>query len=368
MKRLLPWLMLKEVPGIGNLLYKRLIGHFQSPENVFQAPLKELIAVDGVSERLARSLHDSKSSQKSQQALALALRKGYGVVTLKDNAYPPLLRQIPDPPPFLYVAGRLAPNSEAIAVVGARQATRYGLNTARRLAGELGRCGLTVVSGMAQGIDSAAHEGALHAGARTVAVLGSGLEKVYPKQNRKLFKQIAAQGAVISEFELTADPEAHHFPSRNRIISGMSRGTVVVEAAPKSGSLITANLAAEQNREVFAVPGSINSYKSRGCHGLIKQGAKLVESADDILEEFAYALQPSQGTAAETDSTPPSEERNLTPEEKRIMDTLDAYPVHIDDLGRQLHMPPHQLAGLLLRLEVRGLVQQQPGNRYYIED
>jgi DNA processing protein len=367
-KRLLPWLTLKEVPGIGNLIYKRLIDRFHTPERVFQASEVELTAVNGVSKRIAKSLRSSKPSDQAQQGLALASRRGYGIVTLNDNAYPPLLRQIPDPPPFLYVAGRLTRQSNTIAVVGARHATRYGHRAAMRLAGELGQSGFTVVSGMALGIDTAAHEGALRSGARSVAVLGSGLEKIYPKQNRKLFDQIAARGAVISEFELTAEPEAHHFPIRNRVISGMSRGTLVVEATPNSGSLITANLAAEQNREVFAVPGSIGSYKSRGCHDLIKQGAKLVETANDILEEFTYSPQPP----AKASATPPlkaaAASGDLSSDEKRIIDTLDAYPIHIDELGRQLHVAPHRLAGLLLQLEVKGLIQQVPGNRYYIED
>jgi DNA processing protein len=219
-----------------------------------------------------------------------ALRQGCRLVTLTDPDFPLLLREIPDPPPFLYVRGDLAGCPRPIAVVGSRNATAYGVETTHRICKDLAGLGFTVVSGMALGIDAAAHEGALSGQGRTVAVLGSGLDNIYPPQHRRLAERIAGSGAVISEFPLQAGPEAHHFPVRNRIISGMSLGTVVVEATKDSGSLITARLAAEQNREVFAVTGSIQSFKSMGTHTLIKEGATLVENVQDIVAELGHFL------------------------------------------------------------------------------
>jgi DNA processing protein len=233
---------------------------------------------------------------------------------------------------------------------------------ATRLSAELAACGVTVVSGMARGIDTAAHEGALQSGGRTVAVLGSGLEKVYPAENRRLFQTIVRNGAVVSEFPMLTRPEPHNFPIRNRIISGMSLGTVIVEASKNSGSLITARLAAEQNREVFAVPGSVQSFKSIGTHTLIKQGAKLVENAQDVLEEITGPLfegaRPTDHYPTIMKEPPPA----LTTEEAIVCDALDPYPVHIDDLGRKLSMAPGKLASILLQLELNGIVEQSPGN------
>ncbi|MFZ0611744.1 MAG: DNA-processing protein DprA, partial [Desulfobacterales bacterium] len=247
------------------------------------------------------------------------------------------------------------------AVVGSRIATSYGLSMAARLGAELAACGVTVVSGMARGIDTAAHEGALQAGGPTVAVLGSGLARVYPVENRRLFQAIVGNGAVVSEFPMLTEPEPYNFPIRNRIISGMSCGTVVVEAARKSGSLITARLAAEQNRDVFAVPGSVQSFKSIGTHTLIKQGAKLVENAQDILEEIASSfftdLRPAERHPPVEKEPPP-----LSPDETAVFTALEPYPVHIDDLGRKLSMAPGKLASILLQLELGGLVDQSPGN------
>ena len=293
--------------------------------------------------------------------MALAAQKGVRIVTMTDPDYPALLLQIPDPPPFLYVRGKLESQCKAVAVVGSRIATRYGLSMAARLSAELAACGVTVVSGMARGIDTAAHEGALQSGGRTVAVLGSGLEEVYPAENRRLFQSIVRNGAVLSEFPMLTKPEPHNFPIRNRIISGMSYGTVIVEASKKSGSLITARLAAEQNREVFAVPGSVQSFKSIGTHTLIKQGAKLVENAQDVLEEIAGPL--FEGTRP-TDHYPSikKEPPALTTEEAIVCGALEPYPVHIDDLGRKLSMAPGKLASILLQLELNGIVEQSPGN------
>jgi DNA processing protein len=287
---LLPWFHLKSVPGVGNLLFKRLLERFESPDKVLQASREELLQVEGVSQRLVAAIQAFPFPQKVHAELELLAKKGYQIVTLADAEYPKLLREIPDPPPFLYVYGRLSGSASKIAVVGSRNATDYGLTTTKNLCADLATLGITIVSGMARGIDSAAHEGALSVKGKTIAVLGSGLARVYPVENIKLSQRISQNGAVVSEFALMSEPDAHHFPARNRIISGMSLGTVVVEATKKSGSLITARLAAEQNREVFAVPGSVQSFKSTGTHTLIKQGAKLVENAQDIVEELAALI------------------------------------------------------------------------------
>ena len=226
---------------------------------------------------------------------------------------------------------------------------------------------MTIVSGMALGIDSAAHEGALMGKGATIAVLGSGLENIYPAENRRLFYQIADTGAVVSEFSLTTEPDAHNFPRRNRIISGISLGTVVVEATRRSGSLITARLAAEQNREAFAVPGSIQSFKNTGTHTLIKQGAKLVEHAQDIMEEFSFIIEApaeAENTADATQAKIPQ----LSLEESKVVEALDPYPVHIDDLARKLSMESGRLSSVLLQLELKNIVKQSPGKFFSIAE
>lgn len=366
MHNVLPWFSLKSVPGIGNHLFKRLIDHFGSPQVVFQASREELLQVEGVYQRLVPAIKAQKAPDQAKREIRLAMQKGYGIVTMTDPQYPPLLRQIPDPPPFLYVYGILDNSIRNIAVVGSRNATDYGLSTTRRICRDLAICDFTIVSGMAKGIDTAAHTGALMGKGRTIAVLGSGLEKIYPAENRKLFHQIAENGAVISEFELFTEPEAHNFPTRNRIISGVSLGTVIVEATKKSGSLITARLAAEQNREVFAVPGSIQSFKSMGTHTLIKQGAKLVEHAQDILDELSHMAAVELGSLqdhqAPTTEVPPS----LSTEETLVYNALGPYPIHIDALGRKIAMYPGKLSSILLKLELQGIVHQAPGKLFTV--
>jgi DNA processing protein len=288
-------------------------------------------------------------------------RKGFHIVTLTDSNYPELLRRIPDPPPFLYVSGILNKSPVNIAMVGSRNATGYGLSTTQRLSTSLAARGVTIISGMARGIDTAAHRGALAGGGKTIAVLGSGLANIYPAENKKLFQQISEHGAVVSEFPLFTKPEAHHFPMRNRIISGMSLGTVVVEATKKSGSLITARLAAEQNREVFAVPGSIQSFKSTGTHTLIKQGAKLVENAQDIIEEIAPMIQYTETPDAISPDANDDKLATLTKDERLVYDALGPYPVHIDHLARSISVKAGTLLSILLKLELDGLVEQSPG-------
>jgi DNA processing protein len=360
-----PWFQLKSVPGVGNHLFKRLIDRFGSPQGALAASPEELIAVEGVSRRVVDALHASEPPAFAAAEMDAVRKRGYRIVTLNDADYPALLREIPDPPPFLYVSGRLAAAERCIAVVGSRHATPYGVATARQLCAELARLGLTVVSGMALGIDTAAHEGALGVRGRTVAVLGSGLNQIYPPENRRLAERIAAGGAVISEFALDNGPDAHHFPIRNRIISGMSCGTVVVEATRNSGSLITARLAAEQNREVFAVPGSVQSFKSMGTHTLIKQGAKLVENAQDIVCELGHFLAAAAPAAAVPGGAPRSGGRfGLNAEEAQVFQALGPYPLHIDELVRRLEIDAGRLSAILLNLELKGAVLQLPGKLF----
>ena len=359
--RLLPWFHLKSVPGIGNHLMKRLIDRFQSPEAVLQADPEELSRTDGVALRLANKLKRHRLPGHVEIELENIQHSGFDIVTYTDAHYPRLLREITDPPPFLYVYGRIDSESANIAVVGSRNATGYGIDTAFQLSADLAGLGMTVVSGMALGIDTAAHEGALSTDGCTIAVLGSGFNHVYPAKNRRLFQRIADTGAVVTEFELNAKPEAHHFPLRNRIISGMSLGVVVVEASTRSGSLITARLANEQNREVFAVPGSIHSFKSTGAHTLIKKGAKLVENAQDVVEEIMprLAFAPPGSLNSEAPKTQPAPQ--LTEMESAVFERLEVYPIHIDDLQERLGMPGSQLLSVLLNLELKGIVHQLPG-------
>ena len=370
MDKLLPWFCLKSVPGIGNHLFKRLIDRFHLPEVVFQASRHELLDIEGISQRQADAILNYEAPVSIKTELEQTDQKGFKIITQADSAYPPLLKEIPDPPPFLYVSGSLDGASKNIAVVGSRNPTAYGISATRNLCADLTAHGITIVSGMAVGIDTAAHHGALAGRGNTIAVLGSGFNKIYPSQNRSLFKRISEEGAVISEFALNTEPEAHHFPIRNRIISGMSMGTIVVEATRRSGSLITARLAADQNREVFAVPGSIQSFKSTGTHALIKQGAKLVENAQDVIEELGANMD-METPVLRQDGLPSHTERklpSLSPEEQPVYDSLSPYPEHIDTLIRRTHIESGKLLSLLLQLELKGIVQQLPGKYFAISE
>ncbi|HUT43329.1 MAG TPA: DNA-processing protein DprA [Desulfobacterales bacterium] len=366
MEKILPWFFLKSVPGIGNHTFKRLFDHFSSPDLVLKSSYNELLQVEGMTRRLATAIKKHKLPDRVRRELDNTIQRGYRIITMADLQYPPLLLQIPDPPPFLYVYGSLNTSAGCIAVVGSRNATSYGVSTTIRLCSDLASRKITVVSGMAIGIDTAAHEGALIGGGKTIAVLGSGFEKVYPAQNLKLFHKIAENGAVITEFPLNSEPEAHNFPLRNRVISGICLGTVIVEATKKSGSLITARLAAEQNREVFAVPGSIQSFKSTGTHTLIKQGAKLVEHAQDIIEELSPLIAANAGED-NADKNKITETVNpLSPDESVVFDALGPYPLHIDDLVRKISVDPGKLLSTLLRLELKGFVRQSPGKYFTV--
>jgi DNA processing protein len=364
MKDLHPWFALKSVPGIGDLFYKRLIDRFKTPEAVFRASNHDLQDVEGMSSRMISRIKYHRVPESLKRDLDLISESPFEVITLADSRYPALLLQIPDPPPFLYVYGTIYSHTNNIAVVGSRNATPYGISTTKRLCEGLVSLGINVVSGMARGIDTAAHVGALNGKGKTIAVLGSGLKNVYPAQNLKLFHQISKNGAVISEFSLSEEPNPHNFPRRNRIISGLSLGTVIVEASKKSGSLITAHLAAEQGREVFAVPGSIQSFKSAGTHSLIKQGAKLVEHPQDIIEELSAQLQLSGTEKKPAQLQQEPKHPPLSSDELLVLNALGPYPVHIDDIVRNIPLDSGRLSGILLQLELYGLVQQSPGKRF----
>ena len=366
MDKLLSWFCLKSVPGIGNQLFKRLINRFNSPDAVFQASAEELLQVEGISARQVGALQNFKTPDSIQRELAQVDQKKIKVTTLTDPAYPALLREIPDPPPYLYVSGNLDGSPRNIAVVGSRNATEYGISITQKLCADLSALGITIISGMAVGIDTAAHQGALAGRGRTIAVLGSGLNNIYPSENINLFRRISESSAVISEFALDTEPEAHNFPIRNRIISGMSLGTVVVEATRKSGSLITARLAAEQNREVFAVPGSIQSFKSTGTHTLIKQGAKLVENAQDVVEELSAFIDAPKVIKHQDPNRTAQDLSLLTPEELAVYKLLSPYPEHIDTIVRKTTIEPGKILSILLQLELNGLVKQLPGKRFVL--
>ncbi len=343
------WLRLTLIPGIGGERQRKLLAAFGLPEAIFEAGRLATRAVVG--ER-ADLLFDTDPSEAIDQALTWASEPNRHILTLGDPDYPQSLLEIADPPNVLYVRGN--PDllkKPGLAIVGSRNATPQGRQTAELFAKILAEHGLCIISGLALGIDAAAHQGALAAQGKTVAVIGTGANRIYPARNKELAIAISEQGAIVSEFPLGTPPVATNFPRRNRIISGLSRGVLVVEAAPESGSLITARLAGEQGREVFAIPGSIHSPVARGCHKLIQQGAKLVETAQDILEEFGTISRP--GLPAQHPAT-----------ENALLCALGHDPCSLDELAERTGYGADHLLGELLTLELAGLIATLPGNRY----
>lgn len=346
------WIALRSVHGVGPVVYHSLLRVFGEPRAVFSAGQGDLECA-GLKPELAKAIRQFDGWAAIDRELVRAERAGAVLVTWNDVHYPPLLRQIHDPPPFLYMMGNLHPADVlSVAVVGSRHPTSYGLRMARELSTGLVQFGLTIVSGLARGIDAAAHWAALKEGGRTIAVLGSGLDVLYPPEHKALAQRVATQGALLTELAMGAQPDAENFPTRNRIISGITRGTVVVEAAEKSGSLITAHLAAEQGREVFAVPGPVGE-RSRGTHRLIRNGAKLTESALDVIEEIAPQLVTRRG--------PAPRQFELPLQAEPLVELLRAAPLHIDELIARSGQPATQVLSTLLDLELQGVVQQLPG-------
>lgn len=361
-EKYLPWMALARVEGLGPLGFKKLVERFGDARKAFSASESDLGRVPGLGRKGIRGLLRFSGWDEVRKELHCAFDAGIEVLPYDDPDYPPRLRAIADPPSFLYVKGEIRPeDANAIAVVGSRNASPYGLKMARDLCHALAALGFTVVSGMARGIDGQAHEAALSAGGRTIAVLGSGADVVYPREHKALYQRIGENGAVISEFPLGTPPLAQNFPYRNRLISGLALGVVVVEATEKSGSLITARLALEQGREVFAVPGEAGRSRSRGTHGLIRQGAKLVEGVEDILEEVAPQL---VGALKKDARGPALRAAGLGADAQRVLELIGAEALHVDEIAERSGLSPARVLEILLRLEIDGLLQQLPGKRF----
>ena len=362
------WLMLQAVEGVGDHTVLRLLQIWGSPGAVLAASRTDLIH-NGCSAELAERIKqdpDTRTRRQIERQISVAERLKIQVLTILDQGYPERLKAIADPPPLLYVSGTLEKADEvAVAIVGGRRATAGGRLITEEIARDLTSYGITVLSGLARGIDAAAHRGALAGNGRTIAVLGCGIDRTYPPEHDKLRRTIEAQGAVISELPIGAPPQSHHFPRRNRILSGMSMGVLVTEAAVKSGSLITATLALEQGRDVFAVPGSVKEEACRGSNGLIKEGAKLVECAQDILEELAPQLDArARARLSIGNAVPSSEPTSLGAEEALIYQALSYEPQSIDTVIASTQMTAAAVTSTLLFLELNGRVRQLPGQQY----
>ncbi len=389
------------IPGVGYQTIERLLASFGSAQRALDATREELARVEGLSLKASQQLILGRSSVSVDRELDLVEAHNCHLVAINDSAYPMLLKEIVDPPPLLYVRGELGePDAPIITIVGTRSPTNYGKTISRQLSQQLAENGVTIVSGFARGIDTCAHQGALQANGRTIAVLGNGLSQIYPNENKDLADEIVESGALISEFPMSVPPFPKNFPRRNRLVSGLSSGTVVVEASVRSGSLITARHAAEQGREVFAVPGQIFSKQSKGSHQLINQGAKLINAIDDIWEAFPdrrltpaftsspvqlnldqndlssgqansnlFAEVPTQDTSIESVETPavkPSTQSapKLSADEQVVLEAIDVPCSHIDQIARTTALPMNKVSSTLVMLELKGIVQQMPGKQF----
>jgi DNA processing protein len=355
---------LNMIDHVGPIRARQLLEHFGDASAVLGASRHQLLHVKGIGDETAESIANWEKSVDLNGELKRIADFGCRIVSQADPEYPELLRQIYDPPLVLYVKGTLsAKDKNSVAIVGSRMTTHYGVESARRLGYQLAYLGVTIVSGGARGIDTAAHQGALTGKGRTVVVLGTGINLVFPPENIELFERIAANGAIITQFPFNRPADKQTFPIRNRIVAGMTLGTLVVEANLTSGALITANFAIEYGRQVFAVPGQINSPRSKGCHDLIKKGAKLCESAEDILSEFEYLFPATNRppTPAETGILPALE---LSTNEQQVYDCLDHQELNIDEVIRKSGLPSSAVSVALLSLEMKRLAKQLPGKLF----
>ena len=358
-------ILLNTIESFGYKRLEALLRAFGDTSGILKAGRFELLAVDGIDKVLAEKIA-GLDRNKAIKEISLAEKAGVKITSVFDEAYPENLKNIYSPPVILYVKGEIRPEDvDAVAVVGSRRPSYYGLSACERLSEELASRGITVISGLARGIDTAAHRGAVKSG-RTIAVLGNGLNGIYPRENKALADKISENGAVISEFPMEVQPNRRNFPKRNRVISGLSLGVLVVEAAEKSGSLITANLALNENKEIFAIPGQIGSVTSAGSNDLIKQGAKLVENTDDILEEIANNLKYA-GAGRQNEHSPAGmSDEALTDNEKKIKGLLSHDPVHIDHLAEKGNMSLSQVGSLLLNLELKNIITELPGKSFIL--
>ena len=352
------------IEHVGPVRVRQLLEHFGDAPAILKASKHQLLRARGIGEETADAISNWEKTVDLAGELKRIADFGCHILTQADAEYPQLLRQIYDPPIVLYVKGRLlAEDHNAVAMVGSRMTTHYGLEVARKLAFQLAYVGVTVVSGGARGIDTAAHQGALSAKGRTVCVLGTGINIVFPPENKELFERIAANGAVLTQYPFNRNADKQSFAIRNRIVAGATLGTVVVEANLTSGALITSNFAAEYGRQVFAVPGRIDSPRSKGCHELIKNGAKLCEGAEDILSEFEYLFPAGNRPAApgETGVLPALE---LPENERKVFDALSPEESGIDEVIRRSGLPSSAVSVALLGLEMKRLIRQLPGKMF----
>ena len=361
------YIALNMIDKLGPVRVRTLVEALGSPTGVFTATFDDLTRVKGIGPELAKGIAAQREQADPAAEEAQAAKIGARIITFVDADYPELLKQIHDPPLALYVQGTLEKKDrQAVAVVGTRRATHYGLSVADRLGYQLAKCGLTVISGLARGIDTAAHRGALKGGGRTLAVLGSALDKLYPQENADLARKIATQGAVISEYTLGREADRTTFPYRNRVISGLSMGTVIVEADTGSGAMMTADAALDQGRSVFAVPGRIDQSGARGPHKLIRNGARLVEDIDDILQEFELLIPRDHAQkAAALDSLPRVQ---LSTEEQAVVKALFEESLDVDSLARHAGLPMPQLTSMLLGLEMKRIIRMLPGRIVALAD
>jgi DNA processing protein len=353
---------LEKVPGVGKKNFKKLISIFESAKKVFSSNSEILSKTQDLKLKnlISTKIKKFNDWDKIKEEVEVANKKGISIICLSHPEYPKNLKNIPDPPPVLYYKGNLRPSDDlAVAIVGTRMPTSYGRRHAEELSYELSKQGVTIISGLARGIDTIAHEGAIKSGGRTIAVLGNGINIIYPEENRMLFDKIIKNGAVISEFPLFTPPNPYNFPKRNRLISGLALSSVIIEANLKSGSLITARFCKKQNRLLFALPGNVNFDKSKGTNKLIKEGAKLLENPKDIL---SYILPDKRLTKENTKTINP----NLKEDEKRILELLREDKRHIDEIGEITKMEIKEVSSLLLNLELNDLVSQLPGKYYQI--
>ncbi len=352
------YVALNQVPRLGPITVKRLIDHLKTPEEIFNASRQQLTSIRGIGEETAQAILAADPQQLAQQEIEQAQKLNITILHQEDSQYPEALKEIPDAPIVLYIKGKVPEKwPRGLGIVGSRIISHYGEQVAKKIAYQTAYAGVPVISGLARGIDTYAHQGALAAKGTTWAVLGCGLAHMYPPENQALAEKIIEmQGALISEFPLHTQPDRQTFPMRNRIISGLSFGILVVEAGKNSGALITANAALEQGRQVFAIPGRIDSPHSKGCHQLIKEGAKLVEEVEDILHELEYLFPP----IPDPQTARPIPE-NLTPEEQTLFQAIGREETSIDTLIVTTSLPAHKVSSTLLRLEMKKLIRQLPG-------